>query len=68
MLKALAENVKKHRESKGITQLELAAKAKLSISTISEVESRRVADVRLSTVVAIAEVLGVEDPLKLFRR
>ncbi|MGK5088945.1 helix-turn-helix transcriptional regulator [Bdellovibrionota bacterium FG-2] len=68
LLKGLAANVKKIRERKKMSQQTLASAAKLSISTVWELEKGRSPDVRLSTVTALARVLEVDDPLKLLKR
>ncbi len=68
LLKSLAENLTRLREGQNLTQLELASRSRLSISTISEIESRKVADVRLSSITALADALKCDEPLKLLRR
>ena len=60
-------NVEIVRKSKGITQQGLSNKANLSISTVSEIEQRRLKNLTLSTLVAIAEALN-EDPISLITR
>ncbi|HEV2947330.1 MAG TPA: helix-turn-helix transcriptional regulator [Gemmataceae bacterium] len=57
--KELARRVKKLREAAGLSQQALAVKAGLSVSVVSQVEQGKKADPRMSTVLAIAEALGV---------
>jgi transcriptional regulator with XRE-family HTH domain len=47
------------REAAGLTQQELANQAGLSISAVTQTESGQKKDPRLSTVLALARVLGV---------
>jgi len=42
---------------KGISQAELSSKSKVSNSTINEIEKRHFRDIKLSTLVAVANVL-----------
>ncbi len=59
MLRVIGANLKQIRTQKGISQVEVAASAKISITTLNEIEKRRYRDVRLSTVCAIAQALSV---------
>jgi transcriptional regulator with XRE-family HTH domain len=56
----LGKRIKKLREAKGWTQLELAIKAGLSPSNLAAVEQGQIADPRTSTTTAIASALGVD--------
>lgn len=60
MIKHFCENVKKRRSKLGITQAELSTRSKLAQNTVAEIEQGRIENVRLSTVVAIAQGLGVK--------
>ena len=54
------QRLKKLREAAGFSQQELAGKAGLSISIISQIEQGAKTDVRISTVMALAKALGVD--------
>src|SRR5262245_57313723 len=58
-LPPLAQRLRRLREARGLSQMELAVKAKLSLSAIFQVEQGRKEDVRASTLLAIAQALGV---------
>jgi transcriptional regulator with XRE-family HTH domain len=55
----MATRLKRLREAAGLTQQELAARAGLSISAVTQTEGGQKKDPRLSTVIALAKVLGV---------
>jgi transcriptional regulator with XRE-family HTH domain len=55
----LGGNVKALREAAGLTQQQLATKAGLSMSGLGTIEQGKKPDPRLSTVVALANALGV---------
>lgn len=63
MVKRVAEGLapilKALRAERGLTQQQLAGKAGLSISLVTQVEQGSVADPRLSTLIALAGALGV---------
>lgn len=67
LLVNLSKNLIKHRKQQGLTQLQLASKANLVISTVSELERGNAGDIRLSTVTALAKVFEIDDPLKLLK-
>ena len=48
-----------------MTQSELAAKSKVSLTTINETEGKALRDIRLSTLVALAEAMNIS-PVKFF--
>lgn len=55
----LARNVKRLRNAREISQMELAVAAGLSLSVIAQIEQDNRPDPRLSTLKAIADVLEV---------
>lgn len=59
LLAAIAANVRDLRLAAGMTQTELAAQAKISLTTMNEIETKPLRDIRLSTLVAIASVMSV---------
>jgi transcriptional regulator with XRE-family HTH domain len=56
----LARRLRDMREAAGLSQQELAVKAGLSVSVVSQIEQGKKADPRMSTVVALASALGVD--------
>jgi XRE family transcriptional regulator, fatty acid utilization regulator len=54
----LGANVKKARDARGMTQLQLAAAAGLGIATISDLERGQITDPQLSTLEKLAGALG----------
>lgn len=63
----LAKNLKKARTEQGLSMQELATAAKISTSTIWELENVKAEDFRMSTVTAIANQLGI-NPLLLISK
>ena len=57
---SLATRLKQAREKAGISQQELAARSKLSIGVVSQIEQGRRKDPRVSTMQALALSLGVK--------
>jgi transcriptional regulator with XRE-family HTH domain len=55
----LAANVKRAREARGMSLMQLARATGNHISTISNIERGTATDPRISTIEAIARVLGV---------
>lgn len=55
---ALKDNLKALREARGLTQEELAEKAKLHRVTIAELETGRGGDSKMSTLSRLAAALG----------
>jgi transcriptional regulator with XRE-family HTH domain len=51
--------LKKLREEAGLTQRELAERAEVSLSIVFQIEQGAKKDPRISTLVALAEALGV---------
>ena len=62
----LARRVRDIRESKAMTQQQLAVAAGLSLSLVSAIEQGTRGDPKMSTVAALARALGV-DVAELFR-
>jgi transcriptional regulator with XRE-family HTH domain len=58
-LATIGQSVKDLRAAVGLTQQELAVKAGLSVSVVSQIEQGTNADPRLSTLAALARALGV---------
>ena len=60
-LKVLSANIKRFRgnmKPRKWSQQELASNAKLSMTTVYEIEGAKAADVRLGTIIALARALG----------
>jgi transcriptional regulator with XRE-family HTH domain len=55
--------IRKKRQTLGLTQQEVARRAKVSLATLQNIEAEK-ANPALSTVVALADVLGLEFNLK----
>lgn len=55
----LAANLKALREARGLSQQQLAEKAGVSISVLFQIEQGRKKDPKLSTLVSLAEGLGI---------
>ena len=58
-LQRIGRNISAARSEKGISQAELARQAKISTTTLNEIESRQCRDIRVSTLSAIAAALDV---------
>jgi transcriptional regulator with XRE-family HTH domain len=58
-LEAIGASLAAARTARGMTQAQLARTSKVSTTTINELETRRCRDVRLSTLVALAESLAI---------
>ena len=65
VLRQLGENVRHHRDAAGISQEELASRAKLDRSLISEIENAKNL-VRIDTLVKLSRGLAI--PLDLLMR
>jgi transcriptional regulator with XRE-family HTH domain len=59
LLKVIGRNIREIRQSQGLTQTDLAQRSKVSLTTLNEMETQAQRDVRLSTLVALAEVLSL---------
>ncbi len=64
LLSALCTNIKNIRESRKMTQKDLAYKSKLSLSTITAIEQRSLQNLNLSTLTAICKALKI-GPIEL---
>jgi len=64
-IKKVGKNIKKHREAKGLTQVELAVDANIASSTIGMIETAQ-NDMTLSKINAIAKALEI-DTYKLLK-
>ena len=58
-IKKVGKNIKKYRELKGLTQVELAVDANIASSTIGMIETAQ-NDMTLSKVSAIAKALEID--------
>lgn len=67
LINNLAKNLKKARTEQGLSMQELATAAKISTSTIWELENVKAEDFRMSTVTAIANQLGI-NPILLISK
>ena len=59
VLKILSKNVRSLRKEKDLSQANLAKAAGISVTTLNEFESKGHRDIRVSTLVSIAETLDV---------
>ena len=64
LLSSLCTNMRVIRESRKMTQKDLAYKSKLSISTITAIEQRSLQNLNLSTLTAICKALKIS-PIEL---
>ncbi len=64
LLSALCTNMKVIRESRKMTQKDLAYKSKLSISTITAIEQKSLQNLNLSTLTSICKALKIS-PIEL---
>ena len=62
----LQDALKSLREKAGVSQQELASRAGLSWSLVAQIEQGKKLDLRVSTLLRLAEVLGIE-PAELLR-
>ena len=58
--KALARRLKALREQAGLSQQDVAVRGDLSLSLVAKLEQGKKADPRASTILALAEALGVK--------
>jgi transcriptional regulator with XRE-family HTH domain len=59
VLMPIKDRLKELRKAAGLTQQDLAMKSGLSITTVVHIEAGRIPDPRISTLRALAKVLGV---------
>ncbi|HPT41658.1 MAG TPA: helix-turn-helix transcriptional regulator [Candidatus Gastranaerophilaceae bacterium] len=64
-IKKIGKNIKKYREAKGLTQIELAVDADMASSTIGMIETAQ-NDMTLSKINSIAKALNI-DAYKLLK-
>lgn len=57
--KALAQRIKALREAAGLSQQDVATRGDLSLSLVAKLEQGKKADPRASTLLALAQALGV---------
>jgi transcriptional regulator with XRE-family HTH domain len=57
--KALSQRIRALREAAGLSQQDVAMKGDLSLSLVAKLEQGKKADPRASTLLALAEALGV---------
>jgi len=57
--KALSQRIKALREAAGLSQQDVAMKGDLSLSLVAKLEQGKKADPRASTLLALAQALGV---------
>lgn len=60
LLRCIGKNTVYHRLERSLSQAELARKAGLSTTTLSEIETGKPRDIRLSTLCSIAKALGAK--------
>jgi len=58
--KSLSTRILAARVAAGMTQMELAVKAKIALSTLGQLEQGRMENPRLATLRALAKALGVD--------
>jgi transcriptional regulator with XRE-family HTH domain len=58
--KAISARLKTLRESAGLSQQEVAMRADLSLSLVAKLEQGKKGDPRVSTLLALADALGVK--------
>jgi transcriptional regulator with XRE-family HTH domain len=59
-IESLGQRLKRLREAAGLSQQDLAVRAGLSVSVVSQIEQGRKTDPRMTTVLFLAEALGVD--------
>ena len=60
LIETFCANVIEKRRSSGLTQQQLAGKAKLAVNTIAEIEQGRIENLRLSTVTAVGKAFNLK--------
>jgi transcriptional regulator with XRE-family HTH domain len=58
-MQTISDRVRELRRARGLDQRELAARAGVSMQTISNLETGRLRDLKVSTLSALARSLGV---------
>jgi len=59
VLKTLSKNIRSLRKEKDLSQADLAKAAGISVTTLNEFESKGHRDIRVSTLVSVANILNV---------
>jgi transcriptional regulator with XRE-family HTH domain len=59
LAQAIAQRIKELREAAGLSQQEVAMRADLSLSLVAKIEQGKKGDPRASTLLALAQALGV---------
>lgn len=59
ILAVIGANLTSARTEHQLTQIDLAKKSKVSVTTINEIESRRFRDIRISTLISLAKALDI---------
>ena len=59
-LERISTNVRRLREARKFSQADIARRSKVSTTTVIEIETKPVRDIRLGTLVAIASALDVD--------
>ena len=66
IIHSLCSNVRKYQRIKKITQEKLSQEANISISTIAEIEQKRISNITIATIVSLAKPLNI-DALSLLK-
>lgn len=67
VMKLVAANVNELRKSQKLSQQVLATRAKISTTTLSDIEACKAYNLKLSTLVSLARELGISDITKLLK-
>lgn len=67
VMKQVANNIKSLRKTQKLSQQVLATRAKISITTLSDIEACKAFNLKLSTLITLARELGVQDITKLLK-
>lgn len=59
LLERVGRNIAYYRAERSLSQVELARKSGVSVTTLNEIETFKPRDMRLSTLFAIARALGI---------
>lgn len=66
LMAVIARNLRWYRHERGLSQTELARRAKVALSTVNEIENRVAQDLRLTTLSALTRALKLS-PTQLFQ-
>ena len=67
-MKNISANVKRIRRQRGLTQLQLSHKTRLSLSTVTEVEQYRLKNISLKTILLLSTALKTSPTHLLMKR